>query len=132
MVSGRIERIMLGTIIPPTLSGLLYSVLILINSLELDSIALFPFIMLGFIWLAGIPSFLYSLLMEFAIQKINNDKLVIFMSMLFSGGLGKILGEIYWDPLIMLSIGCISGLIVGCYLRWHMMLKPANKALQQD
>ncbi|WP_057833199.1 hypothetical protein [Colwellia sp. TT2012] len=132
MFSGRMERILLGTAIPPILGGLLYCVLMLLTSFKVGSIVLIPFIILGFIVLAGIPSLLYSLLMEFAIQKINNDKLVICISIVLSGFIGRVLGEIYWDPSIMSLIGGLIGLMVGYYLRWHIRGKPANKLFKRD
>lgn len=74
--------------------------------------------------LFGIQSILYSFLMEFVVQKLNNDALVILISallgILVANSLFRSEGE--FD----VSIGSAIGVIVGYYLRRHNKIDQAT------
>ena len=139
MTISRLDRIALGSFIPPALGGLVFYVLLSITHssfLLMESEGFFLNI-IEFIWrpiammlfsiaFFGIPSVFYSLLMEFAVQKINNDVLVIFISILLGGFVASILGsDSRW-------IGGGVGFITGYYLRKSFKLDPANKKINKD
>lgn len=143
MSSGRTDRILIGTFIPPLLAGFLcafigtgYELLtsnfnfswMRISEALVTIFQLIP-ISIAFMFLSlifyGFQSLLYSLLMEFVVQKINNDKLVVFVSILLSVfvvkflGLGSILGVGVGTNITIsvMVVGVLVGLIVGYYLR---------------
>jgi hypothetical protein len=140
MSTGRKDRIIFGSCIPPLLGGLIYYVYISIVIETTPSyfspeynespithffggLFFVPFISIGFLILFGLQSFFYSLIMEFWVQKINNDILAVFISMIISA---LILNFNGFHAQIM---GGIVGLIVGIYLRKKIKLKPANKQI---
>ena len=151
MASERPWRILMGLIMPPALGGLFFACIILfhklitshfnftwmrISEVLTDILTLIPasifFIVFSFIFY-GVQSLLYSLLMEFAVQKIRNDKLVIVIS-IFLGvfvvrflGLGGIIGKGVSADIasIVMVIGGVVGLIVGYYLRKQFKLKTS-------
>jgi ABC-type multidrug transport system permease subunit len=134
----RLERIIVGTFIPPILGGFLFYVyMMLVNTQEIMDSSL-NFATMNFTDLAayivefigrllviiiftlaffGIQSVLYSLIMELAVQKISSDKLVIFISML----LGVLVASLFvsFVGFNVSIIGGIVGLLVGQHLRTH-------------
>ena len=144
MASSRLKRVALGSLIPPILGGLVFYVFLCFHAIFISTRSTF-FTMeseglllniIELIWspiymvilsviFFGIPSVLYSLIMELVIQKINNNILVIFISMLLGALVASILGSNTG------IIGGVIGLIVGYYLR-RLKLEPANKSLKQD
>lgn len=136
MSSGRTDRIILGACIPPVLGSLIFYVFmfitnpsyspVYIESPIIDSLTGVLYVTTISFIVFGIQSLLYSLLMEFAVQKINNDFLVFFISMVLGALIAKFMG------IHVQIIGGITGLIVGFFLRRHIKLKPANKKIQRD
>ncbi|MEW6996053.1 hypothetical protein AADZ84_17655, partial [Colwelliaceae bacterium MEBiC 14330] len=116
MTSGWTERIIFGAFVPPLLGGFFCAFITMVHKLLTSnfnfswmrvseaSATIFELIpvSIGFMFFSlifyGIQSLLYSLIMEFVVQKIGNDKLVIIISMLLGVlvvrflGLGNILG----------------------------------------
>jgi len=100
------------------------------NSSMLNSIKWFMFFSVLFY---GIQSLLYSLLMEFVIQKIENDKLVIVCSAILGVfvvrflGLGSIFGKGVSSDIasVVMVVGGVVGLIVGYYLRKQFKFKTS-------
>ena len=138
MTSGRLERIILGSSIPPVLGGFIFHVYMsIINTTPSYSpeyaespithfIAGIFFVPIISLVLFGIQSLLYSLLMEFVVQKIGSDTLVIIFSMLLGALVASLLGS---ETGI---IGGVVGLIVGYYLRKYIKLEQANKEINKD
>ena len=131
MPLGRADRIILGSCIPPFLGGLIFYVYMSIITTtpsfspeynESPFIHFFAGIfyvpIISFV-LFGIQSFFYSLLMEFVVQKINNDILVFFISMMLGALIVSFLG------LHAQIIGGVVGLIVGFSLRRHIKVKTS-------
>lgn len=151
MSSGRTKRILIGTFIPPILGGFIFAFIGTVHKLITSHfnfswmriseafntiLGLLP-VSVGFIFLSvlfyGIQSLLYSLLMEFSVQKIRNDKLVIVIS-IFLGvfvvkflGLGSVIGKGVSADIasVVMVIGGVVGLIVGYYLRKQFKLKTS-------
>ncbi|MEW6994781.1 hypothetical protein AADZ84_11005 [Colwelliaceae bacterium MEBiC 14330] len=158
MTSERIVRIVLGFSMPPLLAGVFLAFIATVHKLltshfnfswmriseALDTVFGFIPVSIGLMFFAlifyGIQSLLYSLLMEFVVQKMNNDKLVILISMLLGVfvvrflGLGNILGIGVSTDIanVVTGVGGVVGLIVGYYLRKDFRLELANKPINQD
>jgi ABC-type multidrug transport system permease subunit len=134
----RLERIIVGTFIPPILGGFLFYVYMMLVSTQEIMDASLNFATMNFTDLAayivefigrllviiiftlaffGIQSVLYSLIMELAVQKVSSDKLVIFISML----LGVLVASLFvsFVGFNVSIIGGIVGLLVGQHLRTH-------------
>lgn len=126
MNSRRIERVILGACIPPLLGGFIFFIWISIMSTTpsyspeyTESPILHFFGGLFYVpiisfFLFGMQSFLYSLLMEFVVQKISSDALFIAFSIL----LGALVPIIFGFEAGV--IGGVVGLMVGCFLRLHI------------
>lgn len=87
----------------------------------MEFIAGAPFVMLISLIIFTIPCMLYSLLMEFIVQKIDNDLVVILISACLGANIANFFG---YKSLI---IGGIVGLMVGYVLRKSFKLNaPAS------
>lgn len=149
---GRIDRIFTGFLLPPILGGFfcacvgaVYQIMTghfdftwMRISEKLTTIFQIIPISIGFAFFAfilyGVQSLLYSLVMEFFVQRIASDRLVIIVSM-FLGvftvrflGLGGIsgLGISASISNILVGVGGCVGLIVGLYLRYHFKSELIN------
>ena len=143
MKSGRIERIVVGTLVPPVLGGLLCACIGTIYELATSRFdfswirtqealeTLFSLIPISLVFIFfsllfyGVQSFLYSLLMEYVVQELKSDKLVILISMLLGIfvvtvlGIGNIIGMNIGAEIanVVVFVGAVVGLIAGSYLR---------------
>ena len=145
MGSERPWRILMGSIMPPALGGLFFACVALyqklitshfnftwmrISEALTDILTLIPasifFIVISIIFY-GIQSLFYSLIMEFIVQKLNSDKLVILISIFLGVFVVKFLGMGFGTGLanIVPWLGGIVGLIVGYYLRKQFKLKTS-------
>ena len=151
MSSGRVERILIGTFIPPILAGFICAFIgtghklitshfnfswMRISEAFSTIIGLIT-VSIGFMFFSalfyGIQSLLYSLLMEFVIQRIENDKLVIVISAILGVfvvrflGLGSVFGIGVGSDIasIVMVVGGVVGLIVGYYLRTQFVFKTS-------
>jgi hypothetical protein len=116
----------MGSVMPPALGGLIFWLYLFFfdttptyspewasrNVIALISGGYFTILISTIIFV--IPSLFYSLLMEFVVQKINNNILVIVISMLLGACIAGVFG---FNARL---IGCVVGLIVGYYLRWRL------------
>lgn len=130
MASERAERIILGSCAPPALSGFIFFTYLFFldpfpsyspewaNRGVMEFIAGAPFVMLISLIFLIIPCMLYSLLMEFVVQKIDNDLVVI----LISACLGAYTAKFFGDKALI--VGGIVGLMVGYVLRNSFKLNP--------
>jgi len=138
MTSGRMERIVLGSCIPPALGGLIFYVYLFFFDTtptyspewaDRNIIAFISggyFAVLIFLIIFLVPSILYSLIMEFVVQKIDNNILVIIISML----LGTFITGFFGFEARLTGGGV--GLIIGYYLRRNFKLMQVNKLLNKD
>ena len=142
MTSDRTSRIILGSCIPPALGGLIFYAYLFFfdttpsyspewnNRNIINFIPGYFFIVLLTSIFFGIQSFFYSLLMELAVQKINNDKLVIFISMLLGTLVTSLFPSFFGSKILI--IGGVVGLITGYFLRRLIKLQPANPSFKRD
>ena len=148
-------RILIGTFIPPLLAGFFCAFIgtghklitshfnfswMRISEAFSTILGLIP-VSIGFLFFSlifyGIQSLFYSLLMEFVVQKIDNDKFVILISILLGVfvvrflGLGSITGFGVSTDIasVVIGVGGVVGLIVGYYLRNNFVSKLANKQI---
>lgn len=158
MTSERKERIFMGFFIPPILAGFLCAFIIILYKLMSSNfnfswmrlyeafetilllVPLSIFLMILALVFYGVQCLFYSLLMEFVVQKINNDKLVILISILLGVFVVRVLGlgsisDIKIDPElanIVVWVGAGVGLVVGYYLRNKFKSETSQKLIQKD
>ena len=116
MDDGHLERILLGIFLPPLIGGFLFFVLFLRPELSLlfslKTITDFlSFLMVAYAFM-GVQSLIFSLLMEFFIQKFESNKLVY----MFASFIGAMSG------FILLFHGIIIGLFVGFIVSYWLRL----------
>ena len=119
--AGRTKRIIIGSVIPPVLGGLIVWLDItftpLIHSYGMGTLGALQsifqccaLIIISTI-IFVIPSLIYSLVMEFVVQRIDNNVFVVGASMLLGA---CVAGSSEMGSSI---IGAVVGLLVGYYLR---------------
>jgi hypothetical protein len=131
----RSQRIILGACIPPVLGALLFYAYMQLgipyipysfgNSdyTVLELLAAGSFACLLGVILFGVQAFFYSLVMEFFVQKIPNDNLVVLVSMFLGALVAWPAGS---DARL---IGGVVGFIVGYLLRRHYKLMLATNVV---
>lgn len=144
----RVIRLAAGLLLPGFLGALLWIAITSINALiagdRITDSGFFPFLlfmsMMAYFFV-GIQSLIYSILMEYLINRnVNNNILAVFFSVILGFLLGPILfiilafftsgysipaGEI--GIVTFLSItGAVVGLIVGIILRWLYIKAPIS------
>lgn len=106
----RASRLAIGFFLPPLFGGIFVYILIGDPNPETNLVILFFFIS-AFI-LVGLPSLIYSLLMDFVINpRVTSDLRVVLLSALLG-------------TLIFIGLGTAIGLIVGMILRRQYILAP--------
>ena len=127
MYDNYLSRIFLGCIGPPILGSFFFYLLFSSFGSSDDFLILSKVFLVFAFWslfIFGIPSLIYSLVMEFFVQKFQRDKLVYFTSVSLGGVTGCIMG---YGGFI---IGMLVGFIMGIVLRYHY--KTANKKINRD
>ena len=128
MDDGHFYRVIIGFIIPPTLGCFFFYLVFFFPQISTDdivgSIQVFLVFTVWTFFIFGIPSLIYSLVMELLVQKAKNDKTVYLISSALGGLSGCIMSY------VGLIIGLLVGYIVGFYLR--SCYKTANKKINKD
>ena len=127
MYDNYLSRIFLGCIGPPILGSFFFYLLFSSFGSSDDFLILSKVFLVFAFWslfIFGIPSLIYSLVMEYFVQKIQEDKIVYGTSTFLGGVVGIIMS---YGGLI---IGIIVGFIMGIILRYHY--KTANKKIKRD
>ncbi|QEP44325.1 hypothetical protein D5085_15055 [Ectothiorhodospiraceae bacterium BW-2] len=128
-MKSRLLRIFLGIFLPALISSLLYVIpsglYILYHSDEgVSVLILFPLFFIMALIFIGIPSLLYSLLMEFWINpRFESDVKVWIVGAIVGGLSGAIFHN--WELLV---VGVATGFLVAFVLRrsYHRALEPLS------
>jgi hypothetical protein len=98
---------------------------------------LYFFLVLGYLY-AGIPSIIYSVVMEFFVNPlVSNHVVVIGISTILGALAGSLAGSLvgalpgFGVGGLLAFLGLVPGFVTGLYLRWSYV-KAANKSLQSD
>ncbi len=127
MKQGQIYRITVGIIYPPLVGWTLFILLgVFYESPEANG-SIFPiaffFLLFAYLYMF-IPSVIFSLLMEFIVNKrISNGLVAIAFAGFYGLIIGNFLGPLWWQ------VGLITGVLVGWYLRhnWHQTVNKSSK-----
>jgi hypothetical protein len=127
MYDNYLSRILIGVFFPPILGCFFFYLLFYaIGSKHglLESAQVFVVFSIWSLFIFGIPSLIYSLVMEYFVQKVQEDKIVYATSSFLGGLVGVIMS---YGGFI---IGILVGFIMGVILRYHY--KTANKKINKD
>ena len=127
MYDNYLSRILIGFFLPPVLGCFFFLLLFYAFGATHGLLELAQVFVVFSVWslfIFGIPSLIYSLVMEYFVQKIQEDKIVYGTSSFLGGVVGVIMS---YGGLI---IGIIVGFIMGIILRYHY--KTANKKIKRD
>ncbi|XPF95302.1 hypothetical protein ACM9HF_04615 [Colwellia sp. RE-S-Sl-9] len=115
MVSNRTHRIIAGVVFPPLVGACLFFFFTVLQAGKggASQVVTFFVMIIGAFVLMGLPSILFSLIMEFCVQRISNNKIVIIVSMF----LGVVCGVLF--GVVGCIVGGATGISVGWYLRHH-------------
>lgn len=128
-------RILLGIVLPPLIGALLFAVpaATRVSYNEFTTYFIFTIFLLAYLVMI-IPSVLYSLVMEYQVnRRVRSDFIAIALSTL----LGLIAGSVFLrlellSPGVLLMVICaIAGAVVGIILRRCFNKDIANKALHR-
>lgn len=131
----RVIRLAAGLLLPGFLGAILFFAAVAISTVSSDdniveifsgffSIQMLGIILLSYLFV-GLPSAIYSLLMEFVINPHTiNNAFVIILSMLLGMLSGVVVFGIF--GFVSLIVGAVVGLIVGIMLRWLYIKAPIS------
>ena len=128
---GRKARIVLGILLPPLFGVIVFLVPTTVDCVTQDQNELacgMPrFLVISAYLLMGLPSIIYSLVMEFVVNsKISSYKICILVSSFLGVAAGMVTGKLF-----LVVVGAIVGLLTGMILRKNYENDLANKRTQQ-